>query len=272
VSELPSQRGRRRGGGGWIRVVAPVERTDRWTKGTDWICAEELCHGSLRAWGEGLGRSVLGCYGRGEGGTCCVGAAHSRTGLRRRKMGDLWRTKGVREEIEAREVQDDWMREVTRVNKLGRKERNPCTGGSHESGSFNKRGFIYLPMFTDGRANAKHKYFYRWTIYWNTRMYRLTVHHNSLTTNNPSLIMYFYQQESVVNLGLCCSVRRCIPTTEGMKIIKKCHATPYGGHYGTFRTHVKIWQSGFFWPTMYHDTRDFIQKCRRCQMHGGITI
>jgi hypothetical protein len=63
-------------------------------------------------------------------------------------MGDLWRTKGVREEIEEREVQDDWMREVTRVNKLGRKERNPCTGGSHVSGSFNNRGFIYLPMFT----------------------------------------------------------------------------------------------------------------------------
>ena len=43
------------------------------------------------------------------------------------------------------------------------------------------------------------------------------------------------------------------------------------GHYGVFRTQVKIWQSGFFWPTMYHDTREFIRKCRRCQMHGGIT-
>jgi hypothetical protein len=39
---------------------------------------------------------------------------------------------------------------------------------------------------------------------------------------------------------------RCTPVDEGMKIIEKCHAAPYGGHYGAFRTHAKIWQSGFF--------------------------
>ena len=33
----------------------------------------------------------------------------------------------------------------------------------------------------------------------------------------------------------------------------------------------KIWQSGFFWPTMYEDTREFIRRCRRCQLQGGIT-
>jgi hypothetical protein len=25
-------------------------------------------------------------------------------------------------------------------------------------------------------------------------------------------------------------------------------------HYGAFHTHAKIWQSGFFWLTMYEDT------------------
>jgi len=56
-----------------------------------------------------------------------------------------------------------------------------------------------------------------------------------------------------------------------MRIIEKYHAAPYGGHYGVYRTQAKIWQSGFFWPTMYEDTKDFIRKCRRCQHHGGIT-
>ena len=41
-------------------------------------------------------------------------------------------------------------------------------------------------------------------------------------------------------------LRRCVPADEGMKIIEKCHAAPYGDHYGAFRTHAKIWQSGFF--------------------------
>jgi len=66
-------------------------------------------------------------------------------------------------------------------------------------------------------------------------------------------------------------LRRCVPAAEGTRIIEKCHAAPYGGHYGVFRTQAKIWQSGFFWPTMYEDTKDFVRRCRRCQMHGGIT-
>jgi hypothetical protein len=35
----------------------------------------------------------------------------------------------------------------------------------------------------------------------------------------------------------------CVPTEEGIKIIERFHSSPYGGHYGTFRTHSKIWQS-----------------------------
>jgi hypothetical protein len=66
-------------------------------------------------------------------------------------------------------------------------------------------------------------------------------------------------------------LRRCVPTAEGAQIIAKCHAGPYGGHYGVFRTQAKIWQSGFFWPTMYEDTKEYIRRCWRCQKHGGIT-
>nr|CAH67935.1 H0211F06-OSIGBa0153M17.7 [Oryza sativa] len=50
-------------------------------------------------------------------------------------------------------------------------------------------------------------------------------------------------------------LRICVSTDEGIMIIEKCHAAPYGGHYGAFRTHAKIWQSGFFWPSMYDDTK-----------------
>ena len=39
----------------------------------------------------------------------------------------------------------------------------------------------------------------------------------------------------------------------------------------TPRQQAKIWQSGFFWPTMYEDTREFIRRCRRCQLQVGNT-
>jgi hypothetical protein len=53
-------------------------------------------------------------------------------------------------------------------------------------------------------------------------------------------------------------LRRCVPAEEGIKIIERYHSSPYGGHYGAFRTHAKIWQSGFFWPTMYEEMKDFV--------------
>nr|CAD39769.3 OSJNBa0060B20.3 [Oryza sativa Japonica Group]CAD40082.1 OSJNBa0085C10.34 [Oryza sativa Japonica Group] len=58
---------------------------------------------------------------------------------------------------------------------------------------------------------------------------------------------------------------------EGLKIIERCHASPYGGHYGAFRTQVNIWQSGFFWPTMYGDSKEFVRRCTSCERQGGIT-
>ena len=65
-------------------------------------------------------------------------------------------------------------------------------------------------------------------------------------------------------------LKRCVSVEEGIKIIERCHSSPYGGHYGAFRTHSKIYQSGFFWPTMYEDTKDFIWRCGVCQRHGNI--
>ena len=42
--------------------------------------------------------------------------------------------------------------------------------------------------------------------------------------------------------GVCADglLRHCVPTAEGQNIIEKCHAAPYGGHYGVFRTQAKI--------------------------------
>jgi hypothetical protein len=59
-------------------------------------------------------------------------------------------------------------------------------------------------------------------------------------------------------------LRRCIPAFETWKILEHFHSSPYGGHYGAFRTNAKAWQSGFYWPTMYDDTKSFVRRCSRC--------
>jgi hypothetical protein len=36
-------------------------------------------------------------------------------------------------------------------------------------------------------------------------------------------------------------LRRCVSAWKAQKILERCHAAPYGGHYGTFRTNAKVW-------------------------------
>jgi hypothetical protein len=65
-------------------------------------------------------------------------------------------------------------------------------------------------------------------------------------------------------------LRRCILTFETWKILEHCHSSPYGGHYGAFCTNAKVWQSEFYWPTMYDDAKAFVRCCNHCQRHGNI--
>jgi hypothetical protein len=65
-------------------------------------------------------------------------------------------------------------------------------------------------------------------------------------------------------------LRRCIPPFETWKILEHCHSSPHGGHYRAFRTNAKVWQCGFYWPTMYDDAKSFVRRCSRCQRHRNI--
>jgi hypothetical protein len=65
-------------------------------------------------------------------------------------------------------------------------------------------------------------------------------------------------------------LRRCILSFETWKILERCHSSPYRGHFGVFRTNAKVWQSGFYWPTMYDDTKSFVQRYSQCQRHVNI--
>ncbi|GKA07149.1 reverse transcriptase domain-containing protein [Tanacetum coccineum] len=58
---------------------------------------------------------------------------------------------------------------------------------------------------------------------------------------------------------------------EALDILKACHSGPTGGHYGANYTARKIFDSGFYWPTIYKDAHDFVTRCDICQRQGKIT-
>ncbi|GJS07123.1 reverse transcriptase domain-containing protein [Tanacetum coccineum] len=59
-------------------------------------------------------------------------------------------------------------------------------------------------------------------------------------------------------------IRRCVSGQEALDILKACHSGPTGGHYGANYTARKIFDSGFYWPTIYKDAHDFVTHCDIC--------
>ncbi|GJR26621.1 reverse transcriptase domain-containing protein [Tanacetum coccineum] len=66
-------------------------------------------------------------------------------------------------------------------------------------------------------------------------------------------------------------IRRCVDGKEALEILEACHSGPTGGHYGANFTAKKIFDAGFFWPTIYKDAYEFVKSCDACQRQGKIS-
>jgi len=65
-------------------------------------------------------------------------------------------------------------------------------------------------------------------------------------------------------------IRRCVAGKEANDIIWHCHSSAYGGHHSGERTAANFLQSGFWWPSLFKDCQDFMQRCDKCQRIGNI--
>nr|GEW73545.1 reverse transcriptase domain-containing protein [Tanacetum cinerariifolium] len=63
----------------------------------------------------------------------------------------------------------------------------------------------------------------------------------------------------------------CVSGEEAIEILKACHSGPTGGHDGLNYIAKKVFDSGFFWPTIYHDAQDPVKNCDVCQRQGKIS-
>ncbi|GJY38685.1 reverse transcriptase domain-containing protein [Tanacetum coccineum] len=54
-------------------------------------------------------------------------------------------------------------------------------------------------------------------------------------------------------------------------ILTACHNGPTGGHHGANYTAKKVFDAGFFWPTIYRDAHDLVTRCDACQRQGKIS-
>ncbi|GJT38872.1 reverse transcriptase domain-containing protein [Tanacetum coccineum] len=65
-------------------------------------------------------------------------------------------------------------------------------------------------------------------------------------------------------------IRRCAFGQEAHDILMACHNGPTGGHHGANYTAKKVFDAGFYWPTIYRDAHDLVIRCDACQRQGKI--
>nr|GEV21372.1 reverse transcriptase domain-containing protein [Tanacetum cinerariifolium] len=58
---------------------------------------------------------------------------------------------------------------------------------------------------------------------------------------------------------------------EAIDILKACHYGPIGAQHGPNYTANKVFDSGFYCPTIYRDAQDLVKDCDVCQRQGKIS-
>ena len=81
---------------------------------------------------------------------------------------------------------------------------------------------------------------------------------------------YFWDDRFLYRIGPDGIIRKCVPDHEMHSMLLACHDSPYGGHHAGDRTAAKVLQSGFYWPTLFKDARNFVKNCDACQRIGNI--
>ncbi|GJU94075.1 reverse transcriptase domain-containing protein [Tanacetum coccineum] len=62
--------------------------------------------------------------------------------------------------------------------------------------------------------------------------------------------------------------RMCWHGKEARDILEACHNGPTGGHHGANLTAKKVFDAGFFWPSIYKDAHELVKNCDSCQRQG----
>nr|GFB13104.1 reverse transcriptase domain-containing protein [Tanacetum cinerariifolium] len=66
-------------------------------------------------------------------------------------------------------------------------------------------------------------------------------------------------------------IRRCVAGKEAIDILNACHSGPTRGHYRASYTAKKVFDLGFYWPSIYKDAFELVKRCDSCQRQGKVS-
>nr|GEU95445.1 reverse transcriptase domain-containing protein [Tanacetum cinerariifolium] len=82
---------------------------------------------------------------------------------------------------------------------------------------------------------------------------------------------YFWDDPYLFRICADQVFRRCVHGQEAVDILTTCHNRPTEGHHGSSYTAKKVFNSGFYWPTIYRDAHDIVKSRDSCQRQGKIS-
>nr|GEY60057.1 reverse transcriptase domain-containing protein [Tanacetum cinerariifolium] len=82
---------------------------------------------------------------------------------------------------------------------------------------------------------------------------------------------YFWDDPHLFKICANQIIRRYVSGQEAVDILKACHCGPTGGHHRPNYTAKKVFDSGFYWPTIYRDAQNLVKNCDVCQRQGKIS-
>ncbi|GKB37443.1 reverse transcriptase domain-containing protein [Tanacetum coccineum] len=82
---------------------------------------------------------------------------------------------------------------------------------------------------------------------------------------------YFWDEPYLFHICADQIIRRCVHGQEANDILKACHEGPIGCHHSANLAARKVFDAGFFWPTIYRDAHTIIKSYDTCQRQGKIS-
>nr|GFA18181.1 reverse transcriptase domain-containing protein [Tanacetum cinerariifolium] len=82
---------------------------------------------------------------------------------------------------------------------------------------------------------------------------------------------YFWDDPHLFKICADQIIRRCVSGQEAVDILKACHSGPTGGHHGPNYTAQKVFDSVFYWPTIYRYAQNLFKNYDICQRQGKIS-
>ncbi|GJR11025.1 reverse transcriptase domain-containing protein [Tanacetum coccineum] len=69
---------------------------------------------------------------------------------------------------------------------------------------------------------------------------------------------YFWEEPYAFKLCADNIMRRCVAGSETLEILAHCHSGPTGGHHSANITAKKVYESGFYWPSVFKDANEYV--------------